>query len=111
MEQIRKKMYFLLTGMTVSAVLLLTAAAETVKHEKSTAAVREASLRPQPSPGFVLKEYEGRMALYRENAPRPYRILDREVWLLPEEDRLALQEGILVATEQELRQLLEDWDG
>lgn len=110
MENIRRPLYLLLTGMIISAVILLISAGKAVRTEKSIAAARQAAYQERKPVGFVLKEYQGHLALYRENAPAPYCILDSEVWLLPEEDRLALEEGILVENEQALKALLEDWD-
>ncbi len=104
----RGQIYLLLTAMAISAVVILMSAAKGIAHDRTEAAMREASRAE--TPGFVLGEYEGRLALYREHGTRPYRVLDIEVWLLPEADREALTDGILVATEEELRTLLEDWD-
>lgn len=103
-------MMLLLTAMTISAVLILVSAGKGVERRKSAAAARQAGMQERAPVGYVLREYEGHLALYRENGIRPYRVLDTEVWLLPEEDRAALENGILLETEQELRQLLEDWD-
>lgn len=105
-----RPMWLLLTAMTISAVLVLVSAGKAVEHEKSAAIARQTTVRRTEEPGFVLREADGHLALFRENADRPYRILDTEVWLLPEEDRQALAEGIHVASEAELRVLLEDWD-
>ena len=105
-----KQMAILLTAMTFSAVLLLVSAGKLIEREKSSAAAKEASLRERPPVGYVLREYQGHLALYREKATRPYRILDTETWLLSEEDKSALSEGIFLEDEQALRQLLEDWD-
>lgn len=110
MESIRRPLYFLLTGMAISAVLLLLSAGEAIKNEKSTAAARQAAYKEKPPIGWILREYDGHAALFRENADKPYQILDTEVWLLPEADRAALREGIYFQSEAELRALLEDWD-
>ncbi len=110
MDQIRRSLYLLLTGMTVSAVLLMVSAAKAVEHEKSAAVVREAAMQEREPVGYVLREYEGHVALYREHAAVPYQVLDTEVWLLSEKDRTALAEGITAENEAELRTLLEDWD-
>lgn len=110
MESIRRPLYFLVTGMAISAVLLLVSAGEAVKHEKSAAVARQAAFQEKAPVGYILREYEGHLALFRGHVDKPFRILDTEVWLLPEEDRLAVQEGIFVETEAELRSLLEDWD-
>lgn len=101
----------LLTAMTISAVIILLSAAKGVEHQKSAAAAKQASMAAQEPIGFVLGEHNGRLALFRENSAKPYRILDMEVYLLPEEDLQSIQNGgIVVDTEEELKQLLEDWD-
>ncbi len=110
-DSIRFQIYLLVISMAVSAVLLLVSAAKGVAHEKHDAAVRDASIAEQRNIGFVLGEYEGKLALYREHSDKPYCILDTELYLLPEEDQQKIADGgILVDTEEALRALLEDWD-
>ncbi len=104
----RGQIYLLLTAMAISAVLILVSAAKGIAHDRTEAAMREASRAE--TVGFVLGEYEGKLALYREHSAKPYQVLEMETYLLSEEDRTALQTGILVGTEEELWQLLEDWD-
>lgn len=108
-SQTIRPLYVLLTAMTISAVLILVSAGKAIEHEKSAAAARQVVLRTQEV-GYILRESAGHLALFRENSPRPYLILDTEVWLLPEQDRLALADGIYLSTEAELQALLEDWD-
>lgn len=109
-KSMKAQIAILLTAMTISAVLILGSAAKTVERAKSDAVTRRAAMSEQDPVGFVLGECNGRLALYRENSAKPYKILDMEVYLLPEADREALREGIVVETEEELRKLLEDWD-
>ncbi len=110
-DSIRFQIYLLVISMAISAVLILVSAAKGVAYDKHDAAVREASAAEQGRIGFVLGEYEGKLALYREHSEKPYRILDIELYLLPEEDQRTIANGgILVDTEEELRALLEDWD-
>lgn len=109
MQRVIRPFWMLLPALAFSILLVCASAAKSVEYEKSAAVARQA-VRKTEEPGFVLREADGHLALFRENADRPYRILDTEVWLLPEEDRQALAAGIHVADEAELRRLLEDWD-
>lgn len=112
MQSTHRQIVLLLTAMAISAVIILLSAAKGVERQKSEAAARQASMTEQKPNGFVLGEYEGRLALFRENSPKPYRILDMEIYLLPEEDLQTIRSGgIVVETEAELNRLLEDWDG
>ncbi|MCR4645566.1 MAG: hypothetical protein K5695_09195 [Oscillospiraceae bacterium] len=101
--------WMLLPVMAFSALIVCVSAGKNVEYEKSASVARQA-VRKTEEPGFVLRESEGHLALFREGAERPYQILDTEVWLLPEADRQALAEGIVVKDEAALRQLLEDMD-
>jgi len=111
MQNTYYKIVLLLTAMTISAVIILLSAAKGIERQKSAAIAKQASMAAQEQPGFVLGECDGRLALFRENSPKPYRILEMETYLLPEEDLRAIENGgILVETEEELLKLLEDWD-
>ncbi len=107
----RRQIFMLLTAMTISAVIIMISAARGVQLQKSRAAEREASQAAHERVGFVLGEFDGRLALYREHSKKPYRILDMELYLLSEEDQQRIRSGgITVASEEELEQLIEDWD-
>ncbi len=111
MQNTYKQIILLLTAMTISAVIILLSAAKGVEQQKSSAMAKQASTAAHENTGYVLGEYNGRLALFREHSSKPYRILEMEVYLLPEADQESIRSGgITVSTEDELRQLLEDWD-
>ena len=111
MQNTYRQIILLLTAMTISAVIILISAAKGVEQQKSTAIAKQASMAAHDETGYVLGEYNGRVALFREHSSKPYRILDMETYLLPEADLEAIRSGgIVVETEEELRRLLEDWD-
>ena len=59
---------------------------------------------------YIVRDYGGRLAVYRVNEPnRPVYLLDIYTGALPEADRSALQNGIVLHTEEDLSQLLEDY--
>lgn len=67
--------------------------------------------RPQPQQniGYLLKDNGGHLALYTADGTGPLAEYDIYTRLLPENDILALQEGVAVADEAELQQRLEDY--
>ena len=67
--------------------------------------------RPQAeqSTGYLLKDHGGHLALYTADGTGPLAEYDIYTSLLPENDILALQEGVAVADEAELQQRLEDY--
>ncbi len=104
------KISMLLASMTISAVILVVSAGNAVRQHKETNIQKAAVLAEKEPIGYILKEYQGKAALFRENSEKPYQILDIEVYLLPDADRQALEAGIFAEDELVLRNLLEDWD-
>ena len=102
--------FLLLVSLMLSAVIVMVPAAKGVALQKSNAIAELAANQPVPEPRFLLRTYEGHLALWREGAARPYRILQTELWLLSDADRQAVEAGIYVDTEAELNRLLEDLD-
>lgn len=65
--------------------------------------------QPQQNTGYLLKDNGGHLALYTSDGTGPLAEYDIYTRLLPENDILALQEGVAVADEAELQQRLEDY--
>ncbi len=57
---------------------------------------------------YMIREYNGNIAVYENGTDVPFELYEVPVETLPEEDIKSLQNGIQVRTEQELRQLIED---
>ncbi|MDE5753480.1 MAG: hypothetical protein K2H89_02910 [Oscillospiraceae bacterium] len=111
MESKRLQVSLILAAMTISAVVILGSAGKSLEQQKSYAVEQASALAEKEPVGFILKTYEGKIALFRENSEKPYQILDIEVYLLPDADRELLEAGILAETEEELKAILEDWEG
>ena len=63
----------------------------------------------QPQYLYLIKEYNGRVAVFARGEDTPERVLERMIHHLPTYDRIALREGVRVYTEQELWQRIEDY--
>ena len=69
-------------------------------------------LAPSPAPvapAYLLKDHGGKLALYAADGGGLLEEYDIYTRLLPEQDVLALQQGVPVADEGELQQRLEDY--
>ncbi len=111
MQNTYRQIIALVTAMAISAVIILISAAKGLERQRATAIEKQSAMTAQEDAGFVLGEHNGRLALFRGRSPKPYRILDMQIYLLPEEDQQTIRSGgITVQTEAELRSLLEDWD-
>ena len=100
--------YLITVSLMISAVIVLVPAAHSIKAEKSARITQLAAVQQVTEPAFLVKAYEGHVALWREGASRPYRILQAELWLLSDTDRLAVENGIRAENEEALQRLLED---
>ena len=58
----------------------------------------------------ILKEYNGKVALYDSNNTTPVSVYDIYIDSLPERDRKSLTEGIKIESEIHLDKILQDYD-
>lgn len=58
---------------------------------------------------YTLKEYQGRLAVYKYGQSTPYEIFEIQVSSLPEEDAQSLKKGIQITNEKELKKLISDF--
>ncbi len=58
---------------------------------------------------YVLKEYYGRIAVFRTGETNPSAVYDVYTSTLPDMDRDALAQGIMVVSREELDRLIEDF--
>ncbi|MDR0919240.1 MAG: hypothetical protein LBM93_08335 [Oscillospiraceae bacterium] len=117
-NQIRGILTVFLVAIMVSAVIIiftLVLGNENVQETETVADAAvisqvyqtEATVITKPI-GYVMKDYDGVVAIFRENSELPYQILDYPMYLLSDEDKMAVEEGITVETEQEMKRLIED---
>ena len=96
----------------VLAGTLLLGAAALIRREKTPQAVETMASAPEKDAprdtGFVLGEYDGRVAVFGAGAEAPREITSIWVHYLPAADRNALKKGIDAANELALAALLED---
>lgn len=59
---------------------------------------------------YILKDYNGKIAVFEPSEDTPEQVLDVYVQNLPTMDQQMLKSGIEVDSEQELRNLIEDYD-
>ena len=57
---------------------------------------------------YVVREYDGVVAVFYSDSSKPIKVTQRYVKALPGKDRANLKEGIQVNDKEELRKLLED---
>ena len=58
---------------------------------------------------FTVKEYEGKIAVYKNDENNPYIVYDAYVSLLPDQDIQRLKEGIVTDDKKYLQSVIEDY--
>lgn len=59
--------------------------------------------------GFLLGSYNGRLAVWKDDDPEPYRVYPCPIYLLPHEERCALKKGIIINDMADLEDFLENF--
>ena len=59
--------------------------------------------------GFLIGTYNGRLAVWKDNDPTPYRVYPCPVYLLPRQEREALQRGIVIQDMEDVAKFLENF--
>lgn len=60
---------------------------------------------------YILREYNGLVALFENGKNTPREVYDVLVSDLPETDIAALKAGICISSDEQLRQVIEDYSG
>ncbi|MGI6403305.1 MAG: hypothetical protein ACOX0K_03590 [Oscillospiraceae bacterium] len=58
---------------------------------------------------YMIKEHQGRIAIFARGSEVPELIFDKQLKHLPEYDRIQLKEGIKIYTSEELNARIEDY--
>ena len=61
------------------------------------------------TPSYMVRSYQGRVAVFRFGEDTPLEIRDSSVHQFPEADRQLLAQGIPAYSEEELHRILEDY--
>lgn len=81
-------------------------------HSAAPPIEKEPEPEPEPIPspsGYLLRSYDGRLAVFREGSDTPEMIFDVYTRLLPQSDQERLEEGISAPDYETLTRLIEDY--
>ena len=103
----RKIFFTLLTSATFSGVLVICTLAHNIRNEKIPARTTNEPVALE-SVGYILREYENNLAIFRGESESPYKIIRVNLNLLSDYDREMLCEGIEADSESEINRIIED---
>lgn len=104
----KRSFYTFMTSAVISGVLIICTSGQNVRSEKIKANVTPTA-ESLESTSFIIKEYNGKLGIFRGDSKSPYKVLDCSFSLLSDYDKQQLKEGIEVETESELNSLIEDY--
>ena len=104
-----KKTAVLLVSMSSVVLLLSVSLFVTTFNQVSRAS--DTSVSETVTYQYVVKEHNGKIGIFSPGSAEPGQVLDIDTSGLPELDRLALEQGIEIRSDAELRRLIEDFDG
>ena len=68
-----------------------------------------ADFQTEPDYLYIIREHDGRVAVFARGEETPEMILERLVHHLPTYDRIQLREGVRVYSQEELQERIEDY--
>lgn len=102
----------LLSSMLISAVIIIISVSTSIEKRKIKAQEKLTQVVTQTAPaeiGYYLKEYQGDIAVFRGSSSTPFKIIDVNLDLMDDYDKILLHDGIFVQNQKELNALIEDY--
>lgn len=103
-----KKIYLtLMTAITVSGFIVICTMGQSIHRQRLAAKISDV---PAELPAVVctVREYNGRIGVFKGDSRMPYRVIDYDFSLLSDYDKEQLNEGIIIESDYELQQFIED---
>lgn len=102
-----KKIYLtLMTAITASGFIVICTMGQSIHRQRLASKISD--IPELPSIVCTVREYNGRIGVFKGDSTVPYRIIDYDFSLLSDYDQRQLTEGITIETDRELQQLIED---
>lgn len=103
----RKIFFTLASSLTISGFIVICTLGQSLRQQKIEAKSAN-SVQELERVECIVREYQGKLGVFRGDSETPYRIIDFDFALLSDYDREQLLEGMVMEDEQALRIFLED---
>ena len=108
---INRKIFFtVFTAVAVSGVLVICTLAQSVRNTRIQTKFA-VNVPEVTQPECSVREYNGKIGVFRGTGDKPYKVIDYNVNLLSDYDREIISEGIVMESDEELRKFIEDISG
>ncbi|NMB30736.1 MAG: hypothetical protein GX988_04770 [Clostridiales bacterium] len=103
-----RKMTYILIAFTM-VISLLSVSFVKLNSTSADAIQQSSQTQVTTAPFYIIKEYNGRIAVFISNQQEPMREYDTYVNTLPDKDKELLKNGIVAMNDEELRDRIEDY--
>ena len=103
-----KKIYLtLMTAITVSGFIVICTMGQSIHRQRLAAKISDV---PAELPAVVctVREYNGRIGVFKGDSRLPYRVIDYDFSRLSDYDKEQRYEGITIESDYEMQQFIED---
>ncbi len=105
-----QKIFAVITAAAALLSIVVIALTAADYSDKDKANIKSSVLSGDMRPLYILKEYNGFLAVFNYGSNAPKEVLSVLITDLPEYDQRELSYGLAVYSEQELQQRIEDYD-
>lgn len=102
-----------ITASAISIFIIILSLAYTMKTQRVEAhrknLITTVVVETQPAVGYILREYNGELAVFRGESDTPYKLLDIPISVMSDYDKEILKAGIFTDSPSELNRLIEDY--
>lgn len=91
-------------------ILVIIAAFAAIQSQQFPIRQSDGNARTAAVYPYQLKEYEGKIGIYRTGEDKPYRVIDVYVSTLPAADQIELRDGIYIQSDEHLQRIIEDYE-
>ena len=113
MIDILKKSKYIILSLVIIVAVFITVKFKTSRDEPSDNLVKKSlnitTSQPVEEYKYILKDFQGKLAVFEKNKKDPEMIFDVLIDSLPEVDVIELQQGLKIKDEQELNERIEDF--
>ena len=106
----RKIFFTIFASVATAGVLVICTLAQSVRNTKIQTKFA-VNVPEVTQPECIVREYNGKIGVFRGESDTPYKIIDYNVNLLSDYDRAIISDGIVMESDEELRKFIEDISG
>ena len=99
----------LILSVIINAQIIPALAKQSVQSQTQKNQTIIDEIQPDPYTGYIVKEFNGKIAVFEKGFANPYRMTDMPVSFLPEYDKNLLISGIELGSQDEVSRVLEDY--